>query len=98
MPYQYRFIADTLGGNAEPRERCPSQQTAMNRIIRSNNPARNDGIFIECVDGAQSMISIGNDGLTMSRIPEQQEWRDRLLQSDESAISIHMNIGAAEQR
>lgn len=43
------------------------------------------------------MIPIGNDGLAMPRIPEQQEGRDRLLKSDESAISIHMDIAAAEQ-
>jgi hypothetical protein len=39
----------------------------------SHNLARNDGVFIEHVDSAQSMVAVGDNQLACARVPHKQK-------------------------
>jgi hypothetical protein len=57
------------------------------------NLARNHGILVVGVHGTQPMVTIGNDHLSVARIPYQQEWRQRLPRF--YFLSVHFNVKIA---
>ena len=54
-------------------------------------------IFIEAIDGTESMISISNDDLSIDSISYEEEWGKWEIFLDLILILLHMRITHAEE-
>ena len=64
----------------------------------SPNLTRDHRIFIEGIDGAETMITVGDEHAGVGRIPHQQQGREFHARQNLFLILFHVGIGRAQQR
>ena len=67
-------------------------------ICRINDFTGNQGVFIERINGALTMVAVRDDNFSVHRIPDQQQWRYFLSRLNFQLILFDMSIADPQQR
>lgn len=79
-----------IAGDARP--------LAFSTTRRSDDFARNQGILVEGIHGAHSMVTVGNDDLAIALVTHEQERRELVARQNAFAVFFYVRIADTEKR